>query len=57
MSAIAGQWVDWAGGECPVDGGVIVRLRSGKVFQHPAPWLMWVHLGNDGDIVAYQVVP
>ena len=53
----SGEWIDWAGGDCPVGSDVIVRLRSGKVFEYHAPWLMWAHLGDECDIVAYQVAP
>lgn len=54
-------WIDWAGGECPVQGnaGVEVRLKDGTVS---SAWLakgwVWEHgvLSPGADIIAYRVV-
>ena len=57
------DWIEWSGGECPVDGEARVRVifRSEKYsFSDPnggrADALRWNHLGNPGDIVQYIVV-
>jgi hypothetical protein len=62
MAQASTDWIEWAGGEMPVDSAqaVTVRLRHGKSsvlwpLMH-APSLSWVHTGGDGDIIAYRVV-
>ena len=55
-----GEWVDWAGGECPVpaDTEVEARDHAGLRYRVPASALLWAHIksGNcDGDIVRYRV--
>lgn len=49
-------WIDWDGGECPVNGVVIVdyKMRDGCVHTEPAHILRWGHRGWTGDIVAYR---
>lgn len=53
------KWIEWKGGECPVDGGETVRvLRQGQIVEHEtqARNMRWVHLGSGyDDIVAYRV--
>lgn len=50
-------WIDWDGGECPVNGVVIVdyKMRDGCVHTEPAYILRWGHRGWTGDIVAYRL--
>lgn len=54
-------WMEWAGGECPINGLVLVRLRCGLVSDEPclAEHLYWGHFtdggGAGGEIVAYRV--
>lgn len=54
-------WIDWSGGECPLEGGdVDVRLRCGRfIFRRSAHWIggNWVHDGGRRDIIAYRVWP
>lgn len=55
------DWIPWAGGECPLEYGVIhhVRFRDGyeSALDADAPgWLGWKHRGADFDIIAYPVV-
>jgi hypothetical protein len=63
------EWIEWAGGECPVpaDTRVCVRFRDGET-QGPVmacayadPELSnWAHVDSDplaDDIIAYRVVP
>ena len=55
------DWIPWAGGECPLEYGVIhhVRFRDGyeSALDADAPgWLGWKHRGADFDIIAYRVV-
>lgn len=54
-----GEWVDWHGGECPLNkrDHARVRYRDGEIFRWARPdYLRWHHIGTSGDIVAYQVV-
>lgn len=55
-------WIPYAGGGCPVDGGVTVevRLRSGQENvaedAQAADYWGWSIYGVGGDIVAYKIV-
>lgn len=56
------DWIDWFGGECPVDPDTVVEYRTcsdGEEVQ-PAYNLRWNWLGKSGprggDITAYRVV-
>ena len=53
-------WIEWHGGECPVDSDAIVEVR----YRKPNPYqynndragdFAWAHDGIDGDIIAYRV--
>lgn len=53
------EWIEWYGGDCPVDANtqVAYRLRDGKECQPQyADGLMWDHIGVWNDIVAYRPV-
>jgi hypothetical protein len=57
------DWIEWNGGECPVDpdAKVAVRLRCGDPRPPSAAKLFrWRHLhepvGEQFDIIAYRVV-
>lgn len=54
-------WIDWHGGECPVDSDAIVEVK----FRKPSPLhfnngragdFAWSHDGYSGDIIAYRLV-
>lgn len=54
-------WIDWHGGECPVDSDVIVEVK----YRKPSPLhfnndragdFAWSHTGSNGDIIAYRIV-
>lgn len=54
-------WIDWHGGECPVDSDAIVEVK----FRKPCPLhfsndragdFAWSHHGSNGDIIAYRLV-
>lgn len=54
-------WIDWHGGECPVDSDAIVEVK----YRKPCPLhfsndragdFAWSHTGSDGDIIAYRLV-
>lgn len=48
------MWIEWNGGECPITGPAIVRLRNGdKIGVDCAEKLRWSYLNTNGDIVAY----
>lgn len=53
------EFIDWQGGECPVDPDTIVQVRlSGNdgYFIRRAGDLRWHHTNFSGDIVEYRVV-
>ncbi len=55
------EWIDWNGGECPVNEGSIVEvlLRNGELRQRYAAPLRWDHESihyKEYDIVRYRVV-
>lgn len=59
--ALRNEWVEWSGGERPVDSDVIVHYRMrdreevvGRGVK--AGHLRWNHTGLSSDIVAYWVV-
>lgn len=54
-------WIEWAGGECPVDSEVAVEIKfrngaAGGVTQQRAITYRWTDEGSDWDIIAYRVV-
>lgn len=51
-------WIEWHGGECPVDAGttVEVKMLSGETDVRPAYQYRWNHVGYFNDIIAYRVV-
>ena len=62
------EWVEWHGGECPVDPSVMVRLRMRHLLYpddktgaemrkayRAGDIERWAHEGNAGDIIAYAV--
>lgn len=64
----ADGWIEWKGGECPVDHGVMidVRYRDGVVRKcmpalepvadyHDVMHQYWQNDGVDGDIIAYRL--
>lgn len=59
------EWIEWAGGERPVDRDTLVelRLRSPSAWDdgdyadgRPARQFFWDHGGDDSDIIAYRIV-
>lgn len=53
----ADGWIDWPGGECPIDSAAFVdyKMRNGTVDTEDAHLLRWNHLGFSGDIIAYRL--
>jgi hypothetical protein len=52
-------WIEWNGGDRPVERGMRVdaRLRGGDTMKRrAASGLDWSHWGSEGDIIAYRVV-
>ncbi len=54
-------WINWGGGECPVEGGVLVEVKYRneknyhiKGVNRAWEW-SWEHHGTDGDIIAYRL--
>lgn len=56
------EWIEWAGGECPVDNEAMIEIRynDGDVFTDRADRLDWLHSDPNSDpnsdIVAYRVL-
>ena len=52
------DWIEWNGGECPVDGftQVCVRLRDGSEKDSDARFYEWDHQNEISDIIAYRVL-
>lgn len=56
-----GEWLPWAGGECPVEDMEFVHcvwLDEGfcvEEFGHACEFY-WDHNGEDADIIAYRIV-
>ena len=53
-------WIDWSGGECPVDSDAIVEVKYRKpnLYQFNndrAGDFTWSHDGFGGDIIAYRL--
>ena len=59
-SALEGSegWIEWHGGECPVDSDAIVEVKCRWHNQHQynndrAGYFYWSHTGSNADIIAY----
>jgi len=52
------EWIDWNGGECPVEPHYIVRVetRCLDTVLAQAIDFNWEHTGDMDDIIAYKVV-
>lgn len=55
------DWIEWNGGECPVDGltSVDYRMRTDRADEanrDVASMLRWDHQRTGGDIIAYRLV-
>lgn len=52
------EWIEWAGGECPVNQNVDVevRLRYGAIGEGSAMSFDWYRMADGFDIVAYRVL-
>lgn len=58
--AASNDWIEWHGGECPVDSDAIVEVKYRKPNQYQfnndrAGDFTWSHDGFDGDIIAYRL--
>lgn len=56
-----GEWIEWAGGECPLNDSVRHSIRKRDGWQSApdiaaADWYGWRHNGSSADIVAYRVL-
>lgn len=54
------EWIQWAGGDCPVDSDAIVEVKfrnpsRNKFNNDRAGDFYWSHHGFDGDIIAYRL--
>lgn len=52
-------WIEWNGGECPVDEceQIAFKQRDGLIGRALAANCCWLHVDNDGgDIIAYRIV-
>lgn len=51
-------WIEWGGGECPVDAGKMVDVifgYGGRRSTNIADCWRWNHNGTDSDIIAYRL--
>ena len=50
-------WIEWNGGECPVDGNTVVDVifRSGKSCKDVAMQFCWASSGSPCDIIKYRI--
>lgn len=53
-------WIEWHGGECPVDSDAIVEVKCRWHNQHQynndrAGDFYWAHTGSNADIIAYRL--
>lgn len=52
-------WIEWGGGECPVDDGEVVDVmfgRGGRIIStNIADFWRWSHSGTDSDIISYRL--
>lgn len=58
--ASSGGWIQWAGGDCPVDSDAIVEVKCRWHNQHQynndrAGDFYWAHTGSNADIIAYRL--
>jgi len=54
----ADGWIEWKGGECPVEKDVLVglRMRDGDIATvSPSGMFRWSHIGSCADIIAYRL--
>lgn len=61
--AVPGEWIKWAGGECPIPDGVGFQFKfrddsqnNANVHYNATEW-DWSDCTADADIVAYRVLP
>lgn len=58
MAAKNECWIEWGGGECPVNPSEMVDVifgRGGRVSTNIADCWRWNHSGTDSDIIAYRL--
>lgn len=61
LAAKSDGWIEWGGGECPVEKGALVDVKhlDGEIYQNkPAMGdnnVCWSHNGSHGDIIAYRL--
>lgn len=58
MNQPESDWIEWGGGDCPVELDVIVeyKLRSDCRYTRVARYLCWYQDGGESDIIAYRIV-
>ena len=57
------DWIDWHGGDCPVDPETVVNvwmrdeenIDAKNIELPPREWT-WNHMDDDGDIIKYRIV-
>lgn len=52
------DWIEWAGGDCPVEFDVMVEAKFADGYQnkYPAGVVGWKWANDHSDIIAYRVV-
>lgn len=57
LAAKSEGWIEWGGGECPVDAAEMVDVifgHGGRMSANIAGCCRWNHDGTDSDIIAYR---
>ncbi|MFJ3047029.1 hypothetical protein ACIPEN_14455 [Herbaspirillum chlorophenolicum] len=52
------EWIEWKGGECPVEANELVdfKFRDGEEYQAHAWFFLWEHVFGEDDIIAYRII-
>jgi len=53
-------WIEWGGGECPVQEDAIVAVKysdDGEDGPGPSYSWHWEHIGHSQDVFAYRIIP
>lgn len=61
---MSGEWTEWLGGECPVDGRALVDIKFRPLDSeaddavgtgYTGRLVRWWHDGSPGDVIAYRL--
>lgn len=52
-----GEWIEWGGGECPIDANAKVEFKTTSGAISRAKFLNWHHVVAGENIIAYRIIP